>query len=84
MKVGIQLSVDLLAACFNIVFKITSNEFKNWKIENMHLVDHLHLVVPPPVWKKNEALHDILESKLIKLGMTSLQVDKIKESVLSS
>ena len=35
------------------------------------------------VWKKNETLHDILESKLIKLGMTSLQVDKIKESVLS-
>ena len=35
---------------------------------------------------KNNALHDItiLESKIIKLGITPAQIDKIKESVLSS
>ena len=36
--------------------------------------------------EKHNALHDIiiLESKLIKLGITPAQIDKIKESVLSS
>ena len=36
--------------------------------------------------KKNNALHDIttLESKLIKLGITSLQIGKTKELVISS
>ena len=37
-------------------------------------------------FEKHSALHDItiLESKLIKLGITPMQIDKIKESVLSS
>ena len=36
--------------------------------------------------KKHDALHDItvLESKLIKLGITPIQINKIKESGLSS
>ena len=37
-------------------------------------------------YEKHNALHDItiLESKIIKLGTTPAQIDKIKESVLSS
>ena len=37
-------------------------------------------------YEKHNALHDItiLESKIIKLGITPAQIDKIKESVLSS
>ena len=36
--------------------------------------------------KKHDALHDIivLESKLIKLGITPIQINETKESVLSS
>ena len=36
--------------------------------------------------KKHDTLHDItmLESKLMKLGIAPMQIDKIKESVLSS
>ena len=37
-------------------------------------------------FEKHDALHDItvLQSKLIKLGITPIQIYKIKESVLSS
>ena len=37
-------------------------------------------------YEKHNTLHDItiLESKIIKLGITPAQIDKIKESVLSS
>ena len=37
-------------------------------------------------YEKHSALHNIttLKSKLIKLGITPIQIDKIKESVLSS
>ena len=37
-------------------------------------------------YEKHDTLHDItiLESKLIKLGAIPIQIDKIKESVLSS
>ena len=65
-------------------------EVKNYKDELLdRLLDgeaKIYKLLTDLEYEKNDVLHDItiLESKLIKLGITSLQIGKTKESVLSS
>ena len=69
--------------------KRLKKEVKNNKEElSDHLLDgetKISKLLTGLEYEKHNALHDVtvLESKLIKPGITPIQTDKIKESVLS-
>ena len=69
--------------------KRLKKEVKNNKEElSDHLLDgetKISKLLTGLEYEKHNALHDVtvLESKLIKPGITPIQIDKIKESVLS-